>query len=366
MSDYPVRLLTRMLEIYSPSGREEEISSFLAKEMKNLGFYVHKDKVGNVIGEIGQGKPVILLCGHMDTVSGYIPLRVENNKIYGRGSVDAKASLAAMIVASSILAKEGLSGRIIVTGVVDEEGSSKGIKQLIKDGISADYAIFGEPSGVEKITIGYKGSLRLKITCKTQTGHSAASWLFENAIEKAFEIWRAIQKLHLPQEKLESRFYSITSCLIKVKGGKETSLVPSECDICLDLRVPPQFTSQQVFDEVAKVIKQYQTANPKVSVKVKIEDLTDPFEVNQNSLLVKAMSWSIRKVMHKPATLLRKTGTGDMNVLGKAMKIPIVTYGSGDSSLEHTQNENIDIQEYLDSIQVYREAIMKLLELHEN
>lgn len=366
MNDYPVRLLTRMLEIYSPSGREKEISNFLAKEMKKLGFNVHKDKVGNVIGEIGQEKPVILLCGHMDTVPGYIPMRVEDNKIYGRGAVDAKASLAAMIVASFILAKEGLSNRILIVGVVNEEGTSKGIKQLIKDGISADYAIFGEPSGVEKITIGYKGLLCLKITCKTQTGHSAASWLFENAIEKAFEIWRAIQKLHLPQEKLESRFYSITSCLIKVKGGKETSLVPSECDIYLDLRVPPQFTSQQVFDEVVKVIKQYQTANPKVSVKVKIEDLTDPFEVNQNSLLVKAISESIREVRHKPATLLRKTGTGDMNVLGRAMKIPIVTYGPGNSSLEHTQNENIDIQEYLDSIQVYREAIIKLLKLHGN
>jgi len=367
MSDYPVRLLTRLLEIYSPSGREEEISSFLAKEMKNLGFHVQKDNVGNIIGEIGQGKPpVILLCGHMDTVSGYIPVRVENNKLYGRGAVDAKASLAAMIVASSILAKEGLSNRILVVGVVDEERSSKGIKHLVKGGISPDYAIFGEPSGVEKITVGYKGSMRLKITCKTQTGHSAAPWLFENAIEKAFEIWRAIQKFHLPQEKLESRFYSITSCLIKVKGGKEASLVPSKCDIYLDLRVPPQFTSQQVFNEVVKIIKQYQTVNPKVSVKTKIEDLTDAFKVDKSSPLVQAMSWAIRKVRHKPATLLRKTGTGDMNMLGSAMKIPIITYGPGNSSLEHTQNENIDIPEYLDSIQVYREAIKKLLELHEN
>jgi len=104
------------------------------------------------------------------------------------------------------------------------------------------------------------------------------------------------------------------------------------------------------FNEVVKIIEQYQTANPKVLVKVKIEDLTDPFEVDQRSPLVRAMSWSIRKVRHKPATLLRKTGTGDMNVLGRTLKIPVVTYGPGDSILEHTENENIDIPEYLDGI----------------
>jgi len=56
MSDYPVSLLTSMLEIYSPSGKEEEFSNFLAKEMENLGFRVRKDEVGNVIGEIGPGR----------------------------------------------------------------------------------------------------------------------------------------------------------------------------------------------------------------------------------------------------------------------------------------------------------------------
>lgn len=365
MKDYAVRLLTRMLEIYSPSGKEDEISIFLAKELENLGFRTQRDDVGNVIGEIGEGRPILLLCGHIDTVSGYIPVRVENDRLYGRGAVDAKASLAAMIVASHIFAKEKPSNRIIVAGVVDEEGSSRGIKSLLKSRFCPDFAIFGEPSGVEKITVGYKGGLRLKITCETKTGHSAAPWLFENAIEKAFDLWEKIKALHLPQEKFESRFYSVTSCLIKIRGGNKNSIVPSKCDIYIDIRVPPQLTSQQVFNEVTKVINQYKILNPKVSVDVKIEDLTEPFEVDQSSLLVRALSFAIRKVRRKPAMLLRKTGTGDMNVLGKSMKIPVVTYGPGDSSLSHTQNENINIQEYLDSIQIYQEALAKLLELYQ-
>ena len=365
MSDYAVHLLTRMLEIYSPSGKEEEISNFLAKEMKSLGFYVRKDDVGNVVGETGRRKPIILLCGHMDTVPGHIPIRVENNQLYGRGAVDAKASLAAMIIASSTLVKGKLPGKVLVVGVVDEEGEGRGIKHLLESGISPDYAIFGEPSGVENITIGYKGRLRLKITCKTRAGHSAAPWLFENAVEKAIEIWRVIQELHLPQERLESRFYSITSCLTKIRGGEESPTVPSKCDIYTDLRIPPQLTSQQVFEEVSRKIKQYQTANLGVSVRVKIEDLIDPFEVDPSSPLVRAISWAIRKVKSSSARLLRKTGTGDMNVLGNALKTPVVTYGPGDSRLDHTPNEHIEIQEYLDSVQVYREAVMKLLKLHE-
>lgn len=363
MSDYAIRLLTRMLETYSPSGSEEEISNLLIKEMESLGFYVQKDKVGNVIGEIGKERPAILLCGHMDTVVGKIPVRIENGKLYGRGAVDAKASLAAMIIASSILSKEGFSNKVLVVGTVDEEGSGKGIKYLMKGKTISDldYAIFGEPSGVEKITIGYRGSLRLKITCETQAGHSASPWLFENAVEKTYEVWEAIRRLNLLQEKVGSRFYSITSCLTKIRGGETISTVPSRCHIHLDLRIPPQFTPKEVFNEINKVIEQYRTANPKVSVKVKVEGIVDPFEANKDSPLVKALSWSVRKVRLRPATLLRKTGTGDMNVFGRAMKIPVATYGPGDSSLSHTPNEHIDIQEYLDSIQVYRYAIMKLL-----
>ena len=365
MSDYPVSLLTSMLEIYSPSGKEEEISNFLAREMENLGFRIRKDEVGNVIGEIGQGKLVILLCGHMDTVDGYIPVRVENNKLYGRGAVDAKAPLAAMIVAASTFVKKSFPGKILVVGVVDEEGSGKGIKHFIKEGIQPDYTIFGESSGIGKIVFGYKGILNIKITCETPSGHSAAPWLFDNAIEKAMEIWRQIRKLHLREEKLRSRFYSTTSCLTKINGGNASSMIPSKCDIYVQLRIPPQFTPEQVFNEVKRKIKRYQATNPKVSVKVKMESVANAFEADRRSVLVRALAWAIRKTTLNYASFSRKTGTGDMNVLGNALKIPVITYGPGDSRLDHTPNEHIDLKEYLISIQVYRKALMKLTELLE-
>jgi LysW-gamma-L-lysine carboxypeptidase len=364
MQDQALQLLINLLGIYSPSGEEEVASTFLLKEMKKLGFRVRRDAIGNVIGEIGKGKPVVLLCGHMDTVAGHLPLRVEKDKIYARGAVDAKGPLAAMIMAAAGVAQEpGFKARVVIACVVEEEATSKGIKHLISDGISADHAIFGEPSGVANITIGYKGNLHLKIKCKTETGHSSTPWLFDNAIEKAVELWQRIKGSFPPIEKQKSPYHAITACLTKISGGKADSVIPFESDIDIDIRIPPQFTSIQVFNDIHKVIKQYQDANPKVMVKATIEDSNEPIEVNKNSTLVQALSSSIRKVKKRAATLLRKTGTGDMNILGRAISVPIVTYGPGDSHLDHTQNEHISISEYLEGIQVYKETILKLAEV---
>ncbi len=101
-----------------------------------------------------------------------------------------------------------------------------------------------------------------------------------------------------------------------------------------------------------------------MKVKVAIMDQNEAFQVAANSLLVRSVSYAIRKVMNKQATLLRKTGTGDMNILGRTIAIPIVTYGPGDSHLDHTKDEHVDIFEYLTSIEVYKETILKLCELH--
>ena len=120
MVDYAVSLLKNMLEIYSPSGQEHELSSFLLAETKKLGFHSRRDDAGNMIVESGQGSPRVLLCGHMDTVPGNLETRLEEAKIRGRGAVDAKSSLAAMIVATSKL-RDKFSGRILLLGVVDEE-----------------------------------------------------------------------------------------------------------------------------------------------------------------------------------------------------------------------------------------------------
>jgi [amino group carrier protein]-lysine/ornithine hydrolase len=364
-----VRFLTNLLGIYSPSGKEQDAANFLALEMKKMGFEVGIDAIGNVIGVVGEGQPVILLCGHMDTVAGHLPLRIEEGKLFARGAVDAKGPLAAMIMAALDASKEpNFKGKILVASVVEEEATSRGVKHLITQGINADYAIFGEPSGVENVTIGYKGQIQLKIVFKTETGHSSTPWLYDNALEKAIELWEQIKNAssYPSLDPSASPYNAVTACLVKLVGGRATSVVPFEVEANLDIRVPIQFSTAQVFEQIEKIITKYQTANPKVSVKASVLDTVEPFEVNKSSPLVHVLSSSVRKVLNKPATLLHKTGTGDMNILGKSMNLPIVTYGPGDSHLDHTVEEHIEVNEYLQAIAVYKETLLRLSEIHNN
>ena len=81
----------------------------------------------------GSGSPVILLCGHMDTVPGIVPVRLDGDYMYGRGASDAKAPLISMLLGAADFPKQ--NGTIIFAGVVDEEGNATGIKNLVKDKI---------------------------------------------------------------------------------------------------------------------------------------------------------------------------------------------------------------------------------------
>ncbi|MGD6851056.1 MAG: M20/M25/M40 family metallo-hydrolase [Candidatus Bathyarchaeia archaeon] len=355
--------------IYSPSGQEQSIANFLAQRMEKLGFEVGVDAINNVIGVVGEGEPVILLCGHMDTVAGHMPLRVEEGKIYARGAVDAKGPLAAMVMAALAASKEpNFQGKILVAAVVEEEATSKGVRHLITQGIKADYAIFGEPSGVENVTIGYKGQIQLKVTITTETGHASTPWVYDNALEKAYELWEQIrmQSSYPSLDPSVSPYKAVTACLVRLVGGEATSVIPFEAEMNLDIRIPIQFSTAKVNEQLNKIIAKYQEANPKITVKHQVMDTVEPFEVDKSSPLVHVMSSSVRKVLGKPATLLHKTGTGDMNILGKSMNLPIVTYGPGDSHLDHTIDEHIEISEYLQAIEVYKETILKLAELHNN
>ena len=360
-----VKILHRMVELYSPTGQESEIAQFLAEEMRFLGLHSRVDEVGNVIGEHSGGDPAILLCGHMDTVPGRLPVRMDGERLYGRGAVDAKPALAAMICAAGTLAAENFPAKITVAGAVDEEGKGRGVRNLVEKSIHADYAVFGEPGGVESITIAYKGSCHLKITCRTKTGHSSAPWLFRNAADEALEFWRKLQKVHLPQEKKESKFHSVTSALTQIHGGGASSIVPALCEVHADFRLPPAVSLKKFLEEVRKTLKAYRLTNPDVNLEVEVEDSCEPYEADRDSTLIRGLAWAVRNIRGKPATLLRKTGTGDMNLLGATLHVPTVTYGPGDSKLDHTEDECIELNDYLDSIRILQKGLMRVLELHD-
>jgi len=152
--------------------------------------------------------------------------------------------------------------------------------------------------------------------------------------------------------------------MTKISAGSLSSNIPSECEAYLDFRIPPQISTKELLTEVKRIVKEYEEDKPMISVNVEVLDSCEPYEADRESLLTRSLSWAIRVTQGKPAIWVRKTGTGDMNLYGAAVKIPTVTYGVGDSSLDHTANECVNLKEYEDSIQILYKGIKRLTELH--
>ena len=361
---YAIELLKRSLEEYTPSKAEAPLANLVKdKSINELGFeQANIDNVGNVIATKGSGRPIILLCGHMDTVPGRVPIRVGNGYLYGRGASDAKGSLIAMLLAASEFPKQ--RGSIIFAGVVDEEGNATGIKELVRSKSTIDYAIFGEPSGINNITIAYKGRFAFRLTCDVgSSAHASAPWLAKNSIEEVYDFWQAIQSEIGRVESGKDRPGKITCSLTEISGGSSHNVTPQKCKITVDIRIPTTNNSKMIHNLVASVIKDV-AIKKNVRATYRIEDMTEPFEADHTSPLVRALSLSILDVCKKRPILLRKTGTGDMNILGNAFKIPVVTYGPGDPHSSHTMDERISISEYISSIDVFNRALFHTSRLH--
>ena len=187
-SRYAIKTLEKALRIYTPSLSEKALADFLADRCDDLGFRdIHQDEVGNLIATKGSGEPKIMLCGHMDVVPGKIKVRIEGDMLHGRGASDAKAPLIAMLFAAASIKEH--EGTVTFVGAVDEEGNATGIKTLKKNKPDIDYAIFGEPSSIQKITIAYKGRLAINLMINVNdSAHASAPWLAKNAIEETLDM----------------------------------------------------------------------------------------------------------------------------------------------------------------------------------
>jgi len=137
-----LELLRGLVEIPSVSRREGEAVEWLVARMGERGFHASVDDAGNAIGEIGDGPIHVVLLGHIDTVPGEIPVRVEGDDLVGRGAVDAKGALAAFVSAATI----PVAGvRVTVVGAVEEESpTSKGARHRATQP-APDWCVVGEP-----------------------------------------------------------------------------------------------------------------------------------------------------------------------------------------------------------------------------
>jgi len=362
LQGYPVKLLQEMLEIYSPSGSEADLAEFLQKEMISKGFAARIDKVGNVVGVLGEKGPRILLCGHMDTVPGRIPIRQDGDLLYGRGAVDAKSSLAAMIVGAA-LAQERSSYpfQVTIAAVVEEETSSKGVRVIIDDQTQYHMATFGEPSGVSNMIIGYKGSLKLHTSLTTNAGHSASPWLSASSYDESSMFWRAFRKGMLKNNS-PSKFEVVTGCVTRAEAGELGNSVPTRAALDVDLRIPPGLSSNDLITQIKEFASRYNASRPDVRIQVDFEDQTEAFLGSPNSTAVSAFRWAIRKVKGGQVAMVKKTGTSDMNLFAQRQNIPMFAYGPGESRFDHTDVEHVRVSEYLACIEVYTHALARFAE----
>ena len=359
-----VKTLERALKIYTPSLREKNLADFLATVCEDLGFRdIHTDDVGNIIATKGSGSPKILLCGHMDTVPGRIKVRKENDYLFGRGSSDAKGPLIAMLFAAASAQEK--TGTVIFVGAVDEEGNATGIKSLTNDKPDVDYAIFGEPSGTRQITIGYKGRIAINLKINVEdSAHASAPWLAKNAIHESSLFVNEIKNVLESGQENKKKGMMLTATLTEIKGGLSHNVTPRECDSTLDIRIPVGISCKSVEEKISKAVQEI-SKKQQVEAFYSIIDETEPFEAEHNSPLVRALTLGILDIEKNRPTLIRKTGTGDMNVIGNKLSIPVVTYGPGDPHAAHTIDEKISIDEYLRGIEVLKRTIQHLKRLHD-
>ncbi len=357
-------MLEKALKLYTPSLSEKPMAEFLADKCDDLGFEdIQIDEVGNIIARKGSGSPRIMLCGHMDVVPGKVKVRKEDDSLYGRGASDAKAPLMAMLFAAASI--QNNNGTVFFVGAVDEEGNATGIKNLVKKEMNIDYAVFGEPSGIKQVTIAYKGRLAINLKVSVNnSSHASAPWLSKNAIQESMIFAKELKERLEKNQEGRTKGMLLTVTVTEIKGGTSHNVTPKECETIFDIRIPVDMNCKSIEQKIATCVKEVSQERG-VEAFYSILDETEPFEAPHNSAIVRAFTLGVMDIEHSRPTLIRKTGTGDMNVLGNQWNIPVVTYGPGDPHQAHTIDEKVSIDEYLRGIEIIKKMLQHLKRLHD-
>jgi LysW-gamma-L-lysine carboxypeptidase len=336
-------LLRTMVEIPSPSGDEARLATYLADVMSRSGMTSHVDEAGNAIGEIDRGDgPQVLLLGHMDTVPGDLPVRLEDDRLYGRGTVDAKGPLATMICAATLAT--GFRGRIVVAGAVEEETpGSRGAIAIRATRPEPDLVIIGEPSGWDCVVLGYKGRLDLDYRVECPPTHPS------NPEPKASELvvagWTALTR-ELGADASHASFDRPGATLTSFGGDIVTA------EARFTVRTPTGFDD-------ADLVRRLRARLSKGDLTV--VNSVPACRADRNNLAVRALTRAIRAEGARPRLKL-KTGTSDMNTLCETWAAPMATYGPGDSRLDHSTDEHIPLDDYFRGISVLTGALNSLAE----
>ena len=386
-------LLEELVSIRSLSGAESDASEFLAQWLGEHGLErCRVDEVGNAVGELGEpeaAKTVVLL-GHIDTVPGDVPVERRSSKegevLYGRGSVDAKGPLAAFCAASARLGSDWARERevrVLVVGAVEEEAAtSRGARHLrdllLAQGGAPDACVIGEPSGWNRVTLGYKGRLLIDLEAERPMTHTAGP--DPGITTVAIEMWNAVREFcESFNQGLDRAFDQLLPSLrsIDTSGDGLRERVRATCGIRLPLSFEPADLVRSLETGLARRIGtdppspsvlnlgsstlSRRMEGPGGTVALTYRGFEPAWRGERRSTLVTGFRGAIRHIGgndRRPGIVV-KTGTSDMNVVGPSWRCPILAYGAGDSSLDHTPEEHVVLEEWWKAVLVVEEALRR-------
>jgi acetylornithine deacetylase len=197
-----VGLTRSLVDVDSTTGREGEVGRWLANYLRDIEYRVSEQPVDdnrfNVVATNGETRPEVVFSTHLDCVPPFFPSRVENGRVYGRGSCDAKGILAAQIAAADRLRRGG-ERRVAFLFVVGEERGSDGAKAANGASLAPRFLVDGEPTD-NRLGIATRGILRVKLRAAGRAAHSSFPELGVSAIDALIDALVALRAIELPED----------------------------------------------------------------------------------------------------------------------------------------------------------------------
>lgn len=357
----------------SLSGEEGDVAQLIIAELKRLDFDdVWTDEVGNIVGKINGGPgPTVMLNGHMDVVdpgpadgwphpaySG----EVVNGELWGRGSVDMKGPVAAMIYGAASYKQLGQQprGDILMTIAVMEEigglGSQFMMQQLKKDAFNPDVAIVGEPSN-SQLRLGHRGRIELQVKFSGRSAHASSPHLGINPHYAAAKFLNSLDQLPLLNDSVLGSA-TIAPTLYET-DQVSANVIPSEVTVFLDWRNVPQESPQHAVSELETLLKKSLREESDCQTEVCVTSqerrtwtgqgrdfasIFPPFATDPQSALAQCAGEIIAESTGKPPA----PGVWDFATDGGHISLDgvlVIGFGPGDDRLAHTNQERISVDE---------------------
>ena len=342
---------------------EAAIAEYCAAFMREAGLRVELQEVApgrpNAIGVLpgtGGGRS-LMLNGHIDTVGVEgmpepFTARREGSHIIGRGSVDMKGSIAAMLWAAKAIARSGvaLKGDLIITCVCDEEYASIGTEAVART-LTADAAIVTEPTDLD-LCLAHRGFMWIEIETQGRAAHGSRP---NEGIDAIAHMGRVLVALEAYAQELAQRPHpplvtppSVHASIIQ--GGRELSVYPDQCSLKIERRTVSGETPGSVMAEIDGLLARLAAADPTFHAETRFLFSREPFDTAADEPIARTVAAAAERVLgHSPQTIGQTFWT-DAALL-QAAGIPTVLFGCAGAGL-HSIHEWVDADSVLQTTEV--------------